>query len=103
MSISVKWNLKPADPLSYVQVQSPLLPYGCRDSMGSVALVEPTHGGGGGVPGLQPLWTPTASQASRTDFDAAVGLPVALPPAAAMVALRASQKLAYSGRLVKPS
>lgn len=45
--------------------------------------------------GVQPEWTPTAAQAALTAawFD----------PATATVELRASQKFANSGRLVKPS
>ena len=78
-------------------MQSPLLPYGCGDSNGMVASGSLTQGGGGGVAGVQPEWTPTACPGGA---DRRSGL---APAATATVALRASQKFANSGRLVKPS
>jgi hypothetical protein len=98
VSIWVKWNAKLAVGLVYVQVQSVLFRYGCSDSkeeLGTLMVV--VHGFGPGTPVAQPAFTPTASQTAPI----AASSPVST--AAATVALRASQKFAYSGRLVKPS
>ena len=54
VSRRLKWKANPPVPLSYVQVQSPLLPYGCGDSNGMVAVSSPTQGGGGGTAGVHP-------------------------------------------------
>ena len=93
----MKWNAKLAVGLVYVQVQSVLFRYGCSDSneaLGTVMVV--VHGFGPGTPPVQPAFTPTASQVRPTAF-------LSFAAATATVELRASQKFAYSGRLVNPS